>query len=282
MRGAPMEMDKIMQHWKSWAKEHKTDLKATTKTSSIKKLEILALSRAFRKMSFVHSSPTVLEVGCGNGHNCFQLFDFFPNFSFTGVDFVSEMVQYARTYQASTQQYAEISFYKADVLSLTQSFELKKEYDVVFTDRCLINLNSYDLQEHALGELIKKTSYGGYVVLIENIAKTYSQQNLLREAVGLKPRIPDQYNLFLDESRFLPFAQKSLKLLDVQTFASLHDIILYVIVPMINDGFVDYNSPMVEAVTKLLLSTPEDVSRSFGHFGQNRLYLFQKEFYDEK
>ena len=99
----------------------------------------------------------------------------------------------------------------------------------------------------------------------------------MRESVGLKPRTPDAFNLFIDESRFLAYAQKKLSLLAVEDFASLHDVVLYVLLPMLNNGNVDYDSPLILAATKLLLSMPDEFSGKFGNFGQNRLYFFRKE-----
>jgi len=55
-----------------------------------------------------------------------------------------------------------------------------------------------------------------------------------------------------------------------------------VLVPMITDGNVDYEHPIVAAVTKLLLSNPEEFGNSFGDFGQNRLYVFKKELRNEQ
>ena len=273
-----MEMDKIKQHWRSWAEEYKTDLRATTKTRTIKELEISALYRAFKRTRFCDSDTCrVLEVGCGNGYNCFRLSELLPSFSFTGVDFIPEMVEHALDIKGSRPEYDSLAFFQGDVLALDSCSHLKDQYDILFTDRCLINLNTHELQERALDQLFAKTVPGGYIVLIENAARSHARQNVLREAAGLRARVPDQYNLFLDEARFLSYACRKLKLLDVQSFASLHDIVLYVLVPMLNDGIVDYDSPVVKAVTELLLSLPEEYANSFGEFGQNRLYFFRKE-----
>lgn len=273
-----MEMDKIMQHWKSWAEEYKTDLRATTKTRTIKELEISALYRAFKRTRFFDSGPCrVLEVGCGNGYNCFRLSELLPSFSFTGVDIIPEMVEHALAIKGSRPECKSLAFFQSDVLALDSCPHLEDRYDILFTDRCLINLNTHELQERAIDQIFAKTVPGGYIVIIENEARTHARQNVLREAVGLSARVPDQYNLFLDEERFLSYTCRNLKLIDAQCFASLHDIVLYVLVPMLNDGAVDYDSPFIRATTELLLSLPEEYTDSFGEFGQNRLYFFQKE-----
>lgn len=273
-----MDLREIEQHWKHWAEEFKIDIRATTKTRTIKELEIAALCRALKKTPFF-SQPgcPILEVGCGNGHNCFRLFDVIPNFVFTGIDFIPEMISSANEIKNSHPKYGTMNFLVGNVLALDECIGLNDQFHIVFTDRCLINLNTHELQVNALDQLYRKTVEGGYIVLIENIQSTYSNQNRLRESVGLKQRTPDAFNLFIDEPRFLSHAEKKLTLVAVEDFASLHDLVLYVLVPMLNNGNVDYDSPMVLAATKLLLSIPEEFSNRFGDFGQNRLYLFKKE-----
>lgn len=272
-----MDLPEIERHWKAWADEYKADLRATTKTPTIKELEVAALHRAFRKSpDFARAGCRVLEVGCGNGHNCFRLFDRNPHASFTGVDFIPEMIASARERQSSDPRYRAMRFVVGNVLELDGCAELEERYEVVFTDRCLINLNSHELQAAALDQLCRKTADGGHVVLIENVLGTHREQNRLRESVGLSPRQPAEFNRFLDETRFLAHAAGELTLLEVEDFASLHDVVLYVLVPMLNDGEVDYDAPVVRAATELLLSVPEELRNGFGSFGQNRLYLFKK------
>ena len=100
----------------------------------------------------------------------------------------------------------------------------------------------------------------------------------LEKAIGLAERKPDSYNLFIDEDKFLNYAKRELKLelIDTVDFASLHDIMLYVLIPKINGGEVDYNHPLMNAVTEFLLNIDQSKMGAFGDFGQNRLFLFKK------
>jgi len=273
-----MDLDEIEQHWKGWAEKYKLQLRATTKTGTIKELEVLALYRAFKKTPFFSQKGCeVLEVGCGNGHNCFRLLDMIPGFTFTGVDYIPEMISNANKIKASCPEFDTINFFVGNVLNLDENTNLKERYNIIYTVRCLINLNTHELQLDALEQLYRKTAHGGYIVLIENIAKTYSKQNQLREFVGLEKRTPAEFNHFIDEAKFLSYAEQKLNLVYVEDFTSFHDIILYVLLPMINGGKVDYEHPIILAATKLLLANPEELSNSFGDFGQNRLYVFKKE-----
>lgn len=218
-----------------------------------------------------------LEVGCGNGINCISLAQAALSSSFDGVDFIEEMVASGKKNALTANVESRVSFHVGDVLSLDKHRKLKPAYDVVFTNRCLINLNSFTLQAQALQQLTSKIKKGGFLFLIENVQQTYDRQNELRTSVGLAKRTPDSYNLFLDEPKFLEFATHLVELVEVIDFGSLHDVMLYVLVPMISDGKVDYDHPIVQAATNLLLSNPSTLLNSFGSFGQNRLYAFKKQ-----
>mgnify|MGYP001569402783 CR=1 FL=1 len=272
-----MDSTQIKEHWSKLAAQFKTDLKATTHTDTIKKLEIHALYRAIKKMGAESATFDILEVGCGNGYNCFALAELLTTSNFTGIDYVAEMVESAQKLKIdSSIDSSRINFYAGDVLRLADQKDIKAQYDIVFTDRCLINLNTKALQCAALDQLSAKVKNGGYLLILENSDRTYQRQNDCRQAVGLPRRTPAEYNLFINEEDFLGHAQKALKLIGVDDFGTLHDIVLYVLVPMINGGAVDYKHPLVNAAAELSVSMADQHGSAFGDFGQNRLFVFHK------
>lgn len=273
-----MKHDQVKAHWESWARDYGTDLRATTRTPTIKSLEIQALARAFTASGLdEHASGEVLEVGCGNGYNCIALAARFPGLRFTGVDYVAGMVESARRLAAEGDRDVDrVSFRVGDVLALSEDAGLADHYDVVFTDRCIINLGRPERQEQAITQLAAKVRPGGALVLIENVRQVYDRQNACRVAVDLPAREPAPFNRFLDEPRLLEWAEAYFERVLTDDFASLHDLVLYVLLPMANGGVVEYDHPLVEAVTKLTLSLPDELRDDFGRLGQNRLYLFRR------
>lgn len=271
-----MEREDIKVHWQNWAREYKEGLRATTKTPSIKALEIDALSRSFGKI-IENRALKILEVGCGNGHNCFALAERFPKCEFTGVDYVHEMIENAQKIRSKNSSYDHISFRTGDILELDQHPELDEQYDIVFTDRCIINLNSDSLQQRAVDQLTKKVNARGFFVMIENSQATHHEQNDLREAVGLPPRPVAEFNHFINEEKLLPCIPGNFTLIEIDNFASLHDILLYVLIPSINRGKIDYDHPLMASATRMLLEISDTKSNSFGNFGQNRLYVFGRD-----
>jgi hypothetical protein len=133
------------------------------------------------------------------------------------------------------------------------------------------------LQQQAIKSLSDSLKDGGYLLMIENSQQTYDDQNKARELVGLAPRTPAEFNHFFNEDTLLPYiASIGLDLRDVEDFISIHDLVLYVLVPMLNGGVVDYEHPIVEAATKLNLALSSVRPDGLGAFGQNRLFKCQK------
>ncbi|OZG73777.1 hypothetical protein BTA51_08175 [Hahella sp. CCB-MM4] len=275
-----MDRKAIQSHWQNWAETYRDSLRATTKTSSIKALEIDALRRAILG-SPLHNNENlkVLEVGCGNGYNCLSLLQSFPGADITGVDFVPEMVDHARENLSQQDKSLgnQLRFLVGDVLQLDEHPELAASYDVVFTDRCLINLPTQEMQEQGLIQLCRKVNQDGILLLIENQTQTHGNQNRLREALGMDARKAAEFNLFMDQAKLIKTVEsQGFKLQDIDHFASLHDILLYVLVPFMNGGQVDYDAPIVHAATELLLKAQQDTPHGFGDYGQNPLFIFSR------
>jgi len=257
-----MELDDIKKFWDENAKTNTTSILSTTKTSTIKKLEIDAFYRAIRNLSDTDKTGRLLEVGCGNGHNLFGLKQLLPNLEFQGVDYSEDMIDAAQ--KINIEKYdSEIEFSVADALKIPNEKLKSHTYDFVITNRMLINLNSWSLQQKALRNICKLLSDGGSLIIIENFVNSYANQNEARELIGLPSRVPDPYNKFLDENLF-------------ENFASLHDILLYVLLPHLNSGKISYKHPLMNSVVELLVNLPNEHSGSFGNFGQNNLYVLRR------
>jgi SAM-dependent methyltransferase len=265
-------MAEIENHWQRWAIAHGTNLRATTKNRTAKELEVDALSRAMARHG-VPAEAFILEVGCGNGLNCLELARRHPSWRLDGFDYIAEMVAAAEENRRASLSPDRLSFRRGNVLELDRIEGLKPVYDAVFTDRCLINLNTIELQMQAISAIAARVKPGGLLIMIENSIQAYTNQNRCREVVGLPPRTPDFYNLFFDETKILPhITAAGLDLLEIEDFISLHDLVLYVLVPAINGGKVDYDHPLVAAATKLNMAISAEHMGAFGCFGQNRLY----------
>ena len=172
----------------------------------------------------------------------------------------------------------DLEFSVGDVLNLSAAPSLSNSFDFVFTDRLLINLNTWELQQKGIKQLSDCIKSNGFLIIIENFMQSYSNQNELRELIGLPSRSIDPYNKFINEKFFEEFIIKDLgfEFIYSENFGSLHDLILYVLLPHINDGKVVYDHPLMESVTSLLERLPKHFRNDLGNFGQNKLYIFKK------
>lgn len=272
-----MELGEIKAHWQNWAKAG-TGIAATTKTPTVKALEIDALSRAVSRFGLPPASDLRgLEVACGNGINSVSLLKRHPNLSIDGFDYVEDMVASARAVAEEAGVGGRSRFFVGDMRQIGEMPELDGGYHLIFTDRAIINLNEWPLQRDALTGIAQRLLPGGLLLVIENFNAVYDQQNEARNWLGMPRRTVAEFNLFLDDDIFMSHMRAlGLALLGVEDFGSLHDIVLYLLVPAINGGKVDYAHPLVEKATELSLAAYAHGHGGFGQLGQNRLYAFRK------
>ena len=271
-----MDRSQIRDHWTSWAQAHGTHFKATTRGRTAKILELDAFARRLTAL-FGNRGFSALEVGCGNGINCIELAKQFASATFDGVDFIPEMIDAAREAAATANIERRTRFEVGDVSRLDEVPGLRAAYDVILTDRCLINLNTAELQRQAILDLAERVAAGGYLLMIENSLDTHGRQNSAREALGLEARTPAQFNRFFTEDEMRSHvAAAGLVLVETEDFSSLHDLVLYALVPATNGGTIDYDHPAVAAAAEISTQFAAREKNAFGSFGQNRLYVCRK------
>jgi SAM-dependent methyltransferase len=294
--GPAVQRTENLAHWESWAAEHGTELRATTKCVSIKRLEIEALVRQLeRRVS--RSEPLVLEVGCGNGVNGFALVSRHPTLRYIGLDFSPTMITNAaqsveRLRAQGDGTVERMAFGVADARELAHPVSLDRgqphfvgsaiadrlaspTLDAVFTDRMLINLASPDEQLVVMKRIAAVLPGGGWYFMIENSVQTHAALNGVRRSLGLPNRPAADYNVFIDEPRVIKAFEATMTLAEVEDFSALHDLVLYAIGPALEAGQVQYDTPLMGKVTDAALALAE-AGVGTGAFGQNRLWVWQK------
>jgi len=265
-----MQLDDIKQHWQNWASSFGKDLRATTKGRTAKMIECAAIGRTIARAAKEAGRPLrVLEVGCGNGFNCSWVATSFPEATVTGVDYIPDMIEAAKQRRADDGiDPARLVYAVDDALKLAN---VEGSFDVVFTNRCIINLNTPELQRGAIEKLCERVAPGGYVMLIENSLEARQRQDVLRGAVDLPGRPIDVFNTFIADGTIEAILRgKGFEIATSETISSLHDVVLYILLPMINGGKVDYENPLVEAAARLNIEMSAAFDDSLGTIGQNR------------
>lgn len=265
-----MNYSQVKKHWDKWAQEYGTSLRATTKSMVIKQLEIFAI------MKYLTPGKNILDVGCGNGYNAIAFIENVPYIKVVGVDYSKEMIDNAvlNAKKLIQDQQERLKFEVADALELSYH----EEFDIVTTDRCIINLTTPDMQKVAIKNCFNSLKKGGIFLMLENSQQNYVRQNYARIAVGLARRVPPSFNLFLDEETILPYCKGlGLELIQIDDFGSLHDLMLYVILTAAEPNKDHYDEQVIIKAAELTMNlAAKGDGYPFGSFGQNRLYVFKK------
>jgi len=269
-----MDSAQVKEHWRSWATT-RTGACQTSMCETIKTLEIDALDRRLRSLVKSQDDFTILEAGCGNGMNCNELAKRYGcNVRFYGFDYLPEMVLAANQNAKKANVEKRARFVVADLLGLHSIIKINQTYDVVISNRLIINLNTVELQREGIQILASKVRPGGHLLLIENSITMRNEQNRLRALLDLPARPVAPFNRFVTEDEIKSHLDAAgLELVEIEDFMSLHDLLLYVLIPKLNGGHVDYEHPLVKIATELSLKTNPN---AFGSWGQNRLFVCRK------
>jgi SAM-dependent methyltransferase len=187
----------IRRFWNEQAEAHGRDPQATTPDHWIREVEIASLSE---QLADLPAGAVVLDVGCGNGYSVIRLAERHPGLSFVGGDYAAGMVEQAqRSLRDHPQLEGRVRFEEMDVLEIP----LDHAFDVVITDRCLINLPSFDEQRRAIARIAGVVRAGGRYLAVENFHGGQEGLNRERERLGLPPIPIRWHNCYLDETAFV-------------------------------------------------------------------------------
>lgn len=250
---------KIKASLKFWNSNAKLKKFAGTKDYNAKILEIETLSRFFKK------NIRVLEFGCGNGYTALEMAKRF-NVKIDACDYSPEMILEAKKFQKKKLS-KRVNFFLADI---KEKLKIKPIYDLVFTERMLINLDTWVSQKKSIIKLVKFLKPKGLLVLMENSATGLKKINDYRSLLGLKKVKAPWHNLYLDDEKMLNFKIKNCKLIEIIPYSSTY----YFLSRVVNAWLAkekgiepNYNAK----INKLALKLP-----SISNCAQGKIYLYKK------
>ncbi len=222
--------------------------KAGTQDLIAKTLE----QRALLSMIPQDFEGSILEIGCGKGETARMVAQAHPDL--TAIDASPQMIFEAQ------QEAPDIDFRTGDL------FEIEGTYDLIYTQRCLINIAD---QERAFQTLADHLAPGGHYLSVECSQDGLDAINRARAEVGL-PEIspPFAWHRYLLDSELEKI--DCLNLLGWSEFSSTY----YFLSRVVNAKLAadrgeepNYDSP----INRLALDLP-----SFGPWSQTRLWIWQK------
>jgi ubiquinone/menaquinone biosynthesis C-methylase UbiE len=171
-------------HYRSEADSQGLGPSSTMPDEIVREKEIAAI-RALLRVFSAGKSLEALEIGCGNGHLLEILHKEFPSVVFSGIDYTDKMVELAKS-----RGMKKVKVSQGDVGRL--AFE-RATFDVVISERVIINLLNADDQDRAFGEVARVLKPGGWCICIEAFQTPLANMNLARAELML-PEIKQPFH----------------------------------------------------------------------------------------
>lgn len=209
----------------------------------------------------------VLEVGCGNGITALEIARR-HSVRITAIDFAEDMIAAAKKLAQGQQLKGSVEFSVGDVRQMSG---IGEKFDLVYTERVLINLPDWPAQRQALADITALVAPGGAYAMCENSQDGLDAINGLRVRVGLPVITPPWHNRYFRDAELTNVNLPGVKLEAVQHYSSTY----YFLSRVVNAALAarENREPEYEApVNQLALELPP-----VGEFGQGRLWLWRKE-----
>jgi ubiquinone/menaquinone biosynthesis C-methylase UbiE len=215
----------------------------------------------------VRDGMRVLEVGCGNGITAIEIARRHA-VQITAFDFAAEMIVAAKDLLAGQELKGSVDFQTGDVRQLA---DFGQRFDLIYTERVLINLPDWEAQRGALAGILDLLAPGGCYAMLENSQDGLDGLNALRKRASLPAIEAPWHNRYFRDMELAGFSHPGMQLERVDDYSSTY----YLISRVINAWQAaregkepDYDAPLNELA---MLLPP------IGNVGQGRLWIWRKD-----
>lgn len=251
-----MTGNRVLEHWNQRAT---LDQRAGSDDLVAKELE--------RRSIFKHikDGMVVAEFGCGNGTTAIELLRQ-RDIELYCFDFSPAMIESAKKLAKEADMENRIHFQVGDV---RDEPEQNKKFDVIYSERMIINLPDWESQAKAIRYLTSNLNAGGRYLMCENSKLGLDHLNKLRMFAGLENISPPWHNVYLVDDLVASLDIPEVKLVDVEAFSATY----YFLSRVINAWLANKEGkePSYDApVNQLALELPP-----FGDCSQGKLWVFE-------
>jgi ubiquinone/menaquinone biosynthesis C-methylase UbiE len=187
--------DDILNLYKSEAAKHGAGGTSTIQDIRTRELEMAAI------FGYVRDGMRVLEVGCGNGYVAEELIRKF-SVDVDAFDYSHDLAAIAKTRRVSGAK-GKVQFSQGDVLELDK----RDTYDLVFSERCVQNLVTWEDQKKGLDNIRRSLKVGGEYVMLESFWTGLNNLNAARAELDIEPIPESWHNLFFKEQETVDYMQ---------------------------------------------------------------------------
>jgi SAM-dependent methyltransferase len=217
----------------------------------------------------VPSEARVLDIGCGDGETFFRLIKD-KNVTGVGIDFSQQMInKAARRLDVMQKIGGGVQLVCDSVLNLdVRHFGL---FDVVYTQRCLINLDSLKKQTEAVHKIADLLKQGGIYVMIEATNDGLDKTNAIRSKLDLEAIEVPWHNLFFNVAEVYKLQTENFKIEEFHHISSLYYFLsrcIYAKLAQQRNEKLIYGSE----INLLSLHLPQEI----GEFGPVKGWIWRK------
>lgn len=207
----------------------------------------------------------VLDIGCGNGDTLIEACETL-GVTGVGLDFSPEMVALSKERAAKYKD--SLSFDFADVRSLPKNIG---QFDAVYVQRSLINLNSYEEQVAAFEDIMSLVKPGGVFVMVECTFDGQNKTNALRTRLGIERMEIPWHNLFFHMSDIESWQTAERWIESFDHISSTYHFLSRVVYAALGESAgseLKYDSE----INKLAIALPQNI----GEFGPVKGWVWRK------
>jgi SAM-dependent methyltransferase len=174
---------------------------------NLRELEVGFVSKYLRRDHFL------ADVGCGDGRATRRYAALVDRC--IGIE-RSDHLRGIATEELEAEVIPNLTFVAGDILDLS---DYPEAFDVVVTERVLINLPTWEEQQRAIEQIHSTLRPGGLYVMLENTEDGDEALNDLRERVGLTPIPQHWHNRFLEWASFSAWIAPRFELVERRGFS---------------------------------------------------------------
>ena len=256
----PVDEDQRKDVMTFWNNRANLGLAAGSKDLIAKQLEMTAIA------GYVRDGMRILDAGCGNGVTAIEIARD-HDAEILGLDYAPKMIEAAQRSARKETLRGTVTFKVGDIRNLPDDLGL---FDLVYTERVLINLPDWSAQQDTLRELARLLNAGARYVMCENSQNGLDQINRLRQQIGLPQITTPWHNRYLVDEEVESLVMDDLKLEEKQAFSSTY----YFLSRIVNAWMAqqERREPAYDApVNRLALKLP-----AVGDTAQVKIWVWRK------
>jgi ubiquinone/menaquinone biosynthesis C-methylase UbiE len=211
------------------------------------------------------SPMKILDAGCGEGEGTL-VYAGIPGARIHAADFSETRLRKAAD---RLKHCANVTFTQVDFL---QGFAFDRDYDCIVSQRFLINLMEWDLQQRVLRDLVSLLRPGGRLLMLEGSQNGVDALNRFRSHFQLEPLPVKWHNLFFVDERLQAFmAEQGMTLIET-TGPGAYFLLTRGVRPAL-DATLNWDAPFNEGAASLAVAE----TLGFGaEFSRLKLWVFAR------